>query len=127
MNVKLGIIYGILIWIFTFIITNTISPIVIEHITYVNIIIPLSITFVTGFFGVLYIREINENEVIEGIKVGILFVIIDIICDLIFFIIPQNKDILVENYPVHIISMTVLILVITTLLGYLAQMKIELK
>ena len=54
-------------------------------------------------------------------------IIIDIICDLVFFVIPQNRNILVENYPGHLILMTILVLVITTLIGYLAQMKIELK
>ncbi len=127
MKYKLGIICGLLIWFLTYLITNTIEPVVIENVTYVNIIIPLSIVIVTGFFGIIYIREINENEVIEGIKVGILFIIIDIICDLVFFVIPQNRNILVENYPGHLILMTILVLVITTLIGYLAQMKIELK
>ncbi len=127
MKYKAGIICGVLIWFFTYLITNTIEPIVIDNVTYINIIIPLSIVIVTGFFGIIYIREINENEVIEGIKAGILFLAIDIICDLIFFVIPQNKNILTENYPEHLILMTILILVITTLIGYLAQMKIELK
>ena len=127
MKYKLGIICGLLIWFLTYLITNTIEPVVIENVTYVNIIIPLSIVIVTGFFGIIYIREINENEVIEGIKVGILFIIIDIICDLVFSVIPQNRNILVENYPGHLILMTILVLVITTLIGYLAQMKIELK
>ena len=115
MKYKLGIICGLLIWFLTYLITNTIEPVVIENVTYVNIIIPLSIVIVTGFFGIIYIREINENEVIEGIKVGILFIIIDIICDLVFSVIPQNRNILVENYPGHLILMTILVLVITTL------------
>ncbi|MBQ9025998.1 MAG: hypothetical protein IJ104_06465 [Methanobrevibacter sp.] len=127
MKLKLGIIYGILIWLLTYIISNIFQPVVIENIVYMNIIVPLSIIVVTGFFGILYIRNFNENEVIEGIKGGILFSIIDIICDLIFFVIPNNSNILISNYPFHIVYMTIIILIITTLLGYLAQMNIELK
>jgi len=127
MKLKLGIFYGFLIWLLTFIISNIIQPVIIENIEYVNILVPLSIIIVTGFFGILYIRNINENEVIEGIKVGILFIIIDIICDMIFFVIPHNNNILIMNYPTHVVYMAIIILTITTLLGYLAQMKIELK
>ncbi|MBR0271259.1 MAG: hypothetical protein IJQ68_04610 [Methanobrevibacter sp.] len=127
MKLKLGIIYGILIWLLTYIISNIFQPVMIENIIYMNIIVPISIIIVAGFFGILYIRNFNENEVIEGIKVGILFIIIDIICDMLFFIIPNNQNALVLNYPLHIAYMVIIILIITTLLGYLAQMNIELK
>ena len=104
-----------------------VKPVIIENIGYVNIIVPISIIILTGFFGILYIRNIDENEVIEGILVGILFIIIDVICDMIFFIIPQKENVLLFNYPMHIIYMIIIMMSITTLLGYLAQMKIELK
>ena len=80
MELKLGIIYGVLIWILTYIISSIFQPVMIENIVYINIIVPISIIIVAGFFGILYIRNINKNEVIEGIKVGILFIIVDIIC-----------------------------------------------
>ncbi|WP_407381671.1 hypothetical protein [Methanobrevibacter sp.] len=127
MELKLGIIYGVLIWILTYIISSIFQPVMIENIVYINIIVPISIIIVAGFFGILYIRNINENEVIEGIKVGILFIIVDIICDLLFFIIPNNQNALVLNYPLHLTYMIIIMLIITTLLGYLAQMNIELK
>ena len=127
MKIKLGIIYGFLIWLLTYIISSIVQPVIIENIEYVNIIVPLSIIIVTGFFGILYIRNIAENEVIEGIKVGILFIIIDVILDIIFFIKKKKKNVLILNYPMHVGYMIIIMLTITTLLGYLAQMKIELK
>ena len=127
MKIKLGIIYGFLIWLLTYTISSIVQPVIIENIEYVNIIVPLSIIIVTGFFGILYIRNIDENEVIEGIKVGILFIIIDVILDIIFFIIPHYQNVLILNYPMHVGYMIIIMLTITTLLGYLAQMKIELK
>ena len=127
MKLKLGIIYGTLIWLTTYTLSTLIKPVIIDNMPYINIIVPLSIIIATGFFGILYIRNINENEVIEGFKVGILFILIDIILDLAIFIIPRHESILVNDYPIHVISMIILVLIITTLLGYLAQMKIELK
>jgi len=127
MKIKLAVIYGFLIWILTYIITETINPIFTDSLPYVNIIFPIVIIILTGFFGILYIRNIEENEVIEGILAGIIFVVVDIILDLVFFIIPQNNVLLIQNYNFHFISMIVLTLLITTFLGYLAQMSIDLK
>ena len=127
MKVKLGIICGIIIWFLTNVLTTLIQPSFIDNTTYFNLIFPAIIIIITGFFGIIYIREINENEIIEGIKVGFLFVIIDIVLDLIFFVIPKNANILLSNYPTHIALMLILMLLTTTFLGYLAQMKIELK
>jgi len=126
MKIKLGLIYGVLIWFLLFLITIIFEPIL-KNTAYINLIIPTSIIIFTGFFGILYIREFDKNEVIEGIGIGILFVIIDIILDFIFFILPHNENILVADFTNHVITMTLLTLIITTLLGYLAQMKIELK
>ena len=127
MNIKLGIICGILIWVFTYLISIVFQIGTLDNVLYNTLILPLSIIIVTGFFGIIYIREINEDELIEGILVGILFIAIDIILDTVFFIILHNKNILFSNFLNHIILMSIIILIITSFLGYLAQMNIELK
>lgn len=127
MKLKLGIIYGILIWFFVYLITSIFSPLITDNIPYINIVTPITIIAVTGFFGILYIRDITENEVIEGFKIGIIFILMDAIFDFVFFIIPNQTNFLIEDYPIHVISMIILTLITTTLLGYLAQMEIDLK
>lgn len=127
MKVKLAIICGILIWFFTNVLTTLMQPLFIDNATYLNLLFPAIIIILTGFFGIIYIREINKNEILEGIKVGIIFFIIDILLDLTFFVIPNNANILLYNYPTHIALMLILMLLTTTFLGYLAQMNIELK
>ena len=127
MKIKKAIIYGILIWILTYILSVIFNPIFTYNLSDVNIVVPIIIIIVTGFFGILYIRNIDQNEVIEGLLVGIVFVIIDIICDYIFLMIAQRNPLIVGDFPTHIIAMFVITLSITTFLGYLAQMKIDLK
>ena len=127
MKLKLGIIYGILIWFFVYLITAIFSPLISDNIPYINIVAPIVIIVVTGFFGILYIRDINENEVIEGFKIGIIFILMDVICDFVFFILRNKTNILIDDYLIHVISMIILTLITTTLLGYLAQMEIDLK
>ena len=127
MKIKLAVIYGILIWIVTYVISLIVEPIITINTPYNNLIIPLCIIIVTGFFGIIYIRNVNEDELIEGILVGILFIAIDIILDTVFFVILHNKNILFSNFLDHIILMSIIMLIITSFLGYLAQMNIELK
>ena len=125
MKLKLGIICGILIWIITSFFTGIFNPIFNSNLPHVNIITPIIIIITTVFFGIIYIRSIESNEVVEGI--GIVYIVIDIILDTIFFIIPNWGKSILQTYPAHIISISILTLLITTFLGYLSQMNIDLK
>lgn len=127
MKIKLAIIFGILIWIFTYILTEIFTPIFAFSLPDINILVPAIVIVVTGFFAILYIRNINENEVIEGLAVGMIFVIIDIILDYIFFLNPNASTLVFSDYTLHLFSMIILTLLITTFVGYLAQMTIDLK
>ncbi|WP_407453194.1 hypothetical protein [Methanobrevibacter sp.] len=127
MKIKLAIIYGIVIWFLTYVLSSILNPIFTDNLPDINIVVPIIIIIVTGFFGILYIRNIEENEVIEGFTVGVIFIIIDVICDYVFLILPKHYTIMIRNYPMHILSMTIITLLITTFLGYLAQMNIDLK
>lgn len=127
MKLKLAIILGILIWIITSIATELFNPIYNPNFPHVNIIVPLITIIATGFFGIIYIRNIESNEVIEGILVGIIFVVIDFILDTVFFVLPDSANSIIGNPQMHIISITIITLLITTFLGYLAQMTIDLK
>lgn len=127
MKLKLAIIYGILIWIITYLATEILNPIFSTALPNINIIVPIILIIATGFFGILYIRNFNENEVMEGLLVGVVFIIIDIICDFLLMLFAKNNSLIFTDYKLHIISMIVITLLITTFLGYLAQMSIDLK
>lgn len=127
MKIKLAIIFGVLIWILTFVLSATFNPIFTTNVRNVNIVVPIITIIVTGFFGILYIRAIDTNEIVEGFLVGIIFVIINIILDYIFIISLQKNLYIIENYTLHVFSMITITLLITTFLGYLAQMTIDLK
>ena len=127
MKVKLAIIFGVLIWIISSVLSDIFNPFFTTNVRNLNIVVPIITILVTGFFGILYIRTIDENETIECFLVRIIFVIIDFICDYVFFIIPQQNTFIIGNQTLHIISITVSTILITTFLGYLAQMTIDLK
>lgn len=127
MKLKLAIIYGVLIWIISTILIHLLNPIFNSNLPGINIIVPVITIIVTGFFGILYIRDIKTNEVIEGIIVGIIFVLIDTILDAFILVLPIAQSSITGDYSLHIISITIITLLITTFLGYLAQMTIDLK
>lgn len=128
MNFKHAIIYGFLSWLFIYIIGTLISPYLeVDTIPYINLSIPLTMIVVIGFFGILYIREFNEHEILEGFLAGVMFFIMDILCDLAFFVVPGNPNVIIEPYPFHLLSMFILSILITTFIGYLAQMQLELR
>ena len=127
MKLKLSIIFGVISWILICAFSSILNAIISDTNPYINMIVPVVSIFVTGFLGILYIRNIENNEVIEGFLAGVIFIIVDVILDMAFFIIPNNTNIIVENYTFHLISTIILTLLITTFLGYLAQMKIDLK
>lgn len=127
MKLKLAIIYGVLIWIISTILIHLLNPIFNSNLPGIYIIVPVITIIVTGFFGILYIRDIETNEVIEGIIVGIIFVLIDTILDAFILVLPIAQSSITGDYSLHIISITIITLLITTFLGYLAQMTIDLK
>ena len=127
MKLKLAIFYGVLTWIFTTLLSNIFNPIFTSNLPGVNIIVPIITIVVTTFFGILYIRSIDENEVVEGVVGGMMFVIVGIILDYIVFILPNNHNVIIGAYPLHLMSITIITLLITTFLGYFAQMPIDLK
>lgn len=114
MKLKLAIIYGVLIWIISTILIHLLNPIFNSNLPGINIIIPVITIIVTGFFGILYIRDIETNEVIEGIIVGIIFVLIDTILDAFILVLPIAQSSITGDYSLHIISITIITLLITT-------------
>ena len=127
MKLKLAIILGILIWVLTYAFSQILNPLFTDNLPQINIVVPIIVIILTGFFGIIYIRNVNENEVIEGLIAGIIFILVDIICDMVFLVIPHQQNMIFGDYQLHVVSMIILTLLITTFLGYLAQMNIDLK
>jgi hypothetical protein len=67
MKIKLAIVSGILIWIISTVLTEIFNPIFNSNLPHVNIIMPIITILVTGFFGIIYISNIDANEVLEGL------------------------------------------------------------
>jgi len=86
MNKYLRIIFfGFLIWLIVFIVSVAIYPIHESNRPFFESIMPVVITLGTIIFSILYFRDIKEDLIKEGIIVGILWLLVNIIIDLFFF------------------------------------------
>ena len=128
MKIKLAVVFGIFSWAILFIISILCDSINIITSQYHNLFIPLAIMIVSTFFGILYIRNFNSHELYEGFMCGIIFIVVDLLLDLVFIILPGNYgSFIFHEYRLHLYSTIILIPLITTFLGYLAEMPVRLE
>jgi hypothetical protein len=94
----------------------------------------IKILFIPSVYVLYEKPEVNKDtlrfifsEMREGFTAGIIFVAIDFILDMVLFVIPHRHNMIFIDYHFHVFSMIIMTLLITTFLGYLAQMNIDLK
>ena len=98
MKLKLAIIFGILIWIITFAVTQILNPIFTHHLPQINIVVPVIMNLTTVFFGILYIRNIDTNEVVEGFLAGEIFIREGVLFSVIY---KQNPEVIRADSPLQ--------------------------
>lgn len=126
MKLKLAIIYGMLIWLLTHAFHGILDPIFNDNLPYFDMVFTIIFIIGTGFFAILYIRNINKNELDEGFLVGVIFCVVYLIMDFVYLTL-FSKIFFIPDYLSNTVSIIVMTLIITTFLGYLAQMEINLK
>lgn len=117
-SLKKSILFGFLVWLMPFIVAFLIFPIHESHRPLFESIMPLVITISVVVFSYLYFKNVDKNIKAEGAKLGIIFLLISLIIDLIVFM---------PNSPMHMnlleyindIGLTYLMIpVITIGMGY---------
>lgn len=117
-SLKKSILFGFLVWLLPFIVAFLIYPIHESHRPLFESIMPIVITISLIVFSYLYFKNIDKNVKAEGAKLGIIFLLISLIIDLIMFM---------PNSPMHMnlleyindIGLTYLMIpVITIGMGY---------
>ena len=126
MKWKLAFIFGFASYIFIYIFSNILTPIVHWEVPIVGSLTPVITIFSALIFGTLFIRSEDDNEVVKGFLLGLVFSLVDLILDLAFIflgIISVSNDV----YPFHIILTTLIFLFVTISLGYMANFEVKLK
>ncbi len=107
--------YGFLVWLIPTIITSAL--IIFPNITYLfDIVSALSLIMSAALFSYLYFKDVNINFIKEGIIIGIAWLILSIVFDLIMIIVGIST-ISLPSYALLVAPLYVIIPVITVSYG----------
>lgn len=93
-SVKKAILYGFFIWLIPFIVAFIIFPIHESNRPLFESIMPVVIALCVVIFGKLYFKQVETNYKKEGIWIGLIWIIISLVIDLMFF--------MPEKSPMHL-------------------------
>lgn len=111
------ILYGILIWLIVFIISIVIYPLHDTQRPFFESIMPVVITGFTVLFSIFYFKDIDREFFKEGILIGVVWLVINIVFDLFMFMEgPMKKSI--AEYMMDIGFTYLMIPIITVGIGY---------
>lgn len=119
-SLRLAILYGILIWAIVFAVSIAIFPIHESNRPLFESIMPVAIAVSVVFFSACYFKKVDSGFVGEGVKLGLLWLVISILVDLPLFSSGPMKMSLAEY--VSDIGVTYLMIPIITIgTGYLME------
>lgn len=123
-SIKKKLLYGFLIWLIPFITAFLIFPIRESNRPLFESIMPVVITASVVFFTYHYFKKLDNNFVKEGVLLGIIWLAISFVIDLVMFMQGPMK-ILFSDYVMDIGLTYLIIPIITIWFGYLTKTKIE--
>lgn len=128
MKWRIATVYGILSYLLVFICSSLTNRVISADLPLFNTYMPLWIIFWALIFGIIYIRPLPDNEIAEGLVLGVYYIVISIILDgilALFNISPGNSSNI--DYIYRIAYMYLFYPIITTTLGYMANFDVQLK
>lgn len=117
-SLKKSILFGFLVWLLPFIIAFLIFLIHESNRPLFESIMPLVITVTVVIFSYLYFKNIDKNIKAEGAKIGVIFLLISLIIDLILFMPNSPMHMNLLDYLSDIGLTYLMIPVITIGMGY---------
>jgi uncharacterized membrane protein YpjA len=124
MNKYLKIVgYGILIWLIPFLISFIIFPLREENRALFESIMPVTLTIIVLIVNILYFKKLKSTSIQEGIQLGIIWFIINIIIDLVLFLPDSPMQMTLTNYFMDIGLTYIIIIVIPICISYLLSIK----
>ena len=121
-SLRLAVLYGILIWIVVFAVSFAIFPIHDSNRLLFESIMPVAVVASVVLFSILYFRRLDKGFLNEGIKLGLLWVITNIVIDLPLFLLEGSPmKVTLAEYLFDIGVTYLMIPVITIGMGFLLE------
>ncbi len=99
---KLALFYGFLVWLILFIVAFLISPIRTSNRALFESIMPVIVTMCVVLFSVSYFRKVKADFFKEGILLGIIWLAICLIIDLMMFMLKSPIKMTLLDYMMDI-------------------------
>jgi hypothetical protein len=115
--------FGFLIWLIPFLVSFVIFPLRDTNRPLFESIMPVVLTIVVLIFSILYFMRVDKDFIGEGILVGIVWLVISIIIDLVMFMPESEWQMSLSDYMMDIGLTYLIILFIPISLGYLLEKK----
>ena len=84
-SVKLALIYGLLVWVIPFVVAIAIFQLRESNRPLFESIMPVAVASAVVLFSILYFRKLDKDFINEGIKLGVLWLVISVVIDLLMF------------------------------------------
>ena len=123
-NLKI-VLYGFLVWLIPFTVSFIVFPLKTSMRPLFESIMPLVISIIVIILSYYYIKNLKTDFIKEGIIIGIVWFIISIALDLFMFLPASPMQMSFTDYMMDIGLTYVMIPVITTGMGYMAQNKVS--
>ena len=82
---KKALLFGFLIWLFAFAVSFIIWPLHENNRAFFESIMPVAVVLATVFFAILYFKKVDAVYVSEGIAIGLIWLCLNLIIDLLMF------------------------------------------
>lgn len=120
-NWKTIMLFGFLIWLIPFVVSFFIFPLRSSSRPLFESIMPVVLTSAVVLFTVRYLHKINREFVKEGIFIGIVWLVISLVIDLILFMPESPMQMTLSDYVMDIGITYLIILIIPVGSGYLME------
>ncbi len=84
-SIKWAVIFGLIVWAIPFVVAMLIFPLRAADRPFFESIMPVAVVAATVLFSVLYFKRIESHFLKEGILLGLVFLVISVIIDLLLF------------------------------------------
>ena len=121
-SIKKTLLYGFLIWLIPFVVAFLIFPIRESNRVLFESIMPVVITISVAFFAYQYFKKLDNNFVKEGVMLGLIWLAISFVIDLVMFMQGPMK----MTFTVYIVDIGLTYLIIPAItigFGYLSKSK----
>ena len=113
--------FGFLIWLIPFFVSFVVFPLRETNRPLFESIMPVILTIVVLIFSILYFIRLDKDFISEGVLLGIVWLVINIIIDLVMFLSESDWHMSFSDYMMDIGLTYLIILLIPIGFGYLLE------